>query len=484
MANLSSALNYALAGLTVSAAQSAVVSRNVSQAGDENYTRKTAEIVTLPNGAPVASQITRSTDRQLLDKLLTSTSASASQQITSDALTRMSALTGDPEKDQSITASLGKLQVALRNYEQNPGSPALGGAAFQAARAVTQKLNDSSLDVSSLRIEADRGIAESAGRINNLLAQFKVVNDSIVRGQGTAGDLSDALDQRDSILKHLSEEIGIRTVARPNNDLLIYADGGAVLFEGGPRQVSFSTSPALQPADVGSALTIDGVAVTGLGSPMPITGGKAAALARVRDNLAPQLSLQLEQIAAGLIRAFSETAPQLPTVEGLFRGDGTIPLLNGENAGLAAQISINSLADPDQGGSVLMIRDGGFGGSPYLRNVAGQAGYQVRLAELADAVDLPQAFGISGGIGGSASLKDFSMKSASWIDEKRQSAQSTLDVANATKSRAANSLTQVSGVSIDQEMATLLDLEKSYQASSKVLAIVNSLLGSLLEAVG
>ena len=36
MATLSSALNYALAGLTVASAQSAVVSRNVSSAGDEN----------------------------------------------------------------------------------------------------------------------------------------------------------------------------------------------------------------------------------------------------------------------------------------------------------------------------------------------------------------------------------------------------------------------------------------------------------------
>ena len=36
MANISSALNHALAGLSVSAAQSALVARNVSNAGDEN----------------------------------------------------------------------------------------------------------------------------------------------------------------------------------------------------------------------------------------------------------------------------------------------------------------------------------------------------------------------------------------------------------------------------------------------------------------
>ena len=65
MATLSSALNYALSGLSVTAAQSALVSRNVSFAGDENYTRKSAEIYTLPGGAPAISNYNRSTDKLL-----------------------------------------------------------------------------------------------------------------------------------------------------------------------------------------------------------------------------------------------------------------------------------------------------------------------------------------------------------------------------------------------------------------------------------
>src|SRR5689334_11727523 len=116
MATLSSALNYALAGLSVSAAQSSVTSRNVSSAGDENYTRKTAEIVSLPGTGPVVSQISRSSDRLLLDKLLTSASTASERQITLDALDRMSILTGDPQDDQSIAAKLGKLQDALRGF--------------------------------------------------------------------------------------------------------------------------------------------------------------------------------------------------------------------------------------------------------------------------------------------------------------------------------------------------------------------------------
>jgi flagellar hook-associated protein 1 FlgK len=220
---------------------------------------------------------------------------------------------------------------------------------------------------------------------------------------------------------------------------------------------------------------------------MPLTGGKLAALAQVRDRTAPLFSAQLDQVAAGLIRSFAEADPAapsvLPEVEGLFMGSGTLPLVNNPPAGLAAQIRINALADPQQGGSVALLRDGGFGGISYRRNVLDQPGYQTRIAELADSFDRVQNFGLTAGIGGAVSLKDFSVQSSAWVEATRQTAQNSLGLANATRARASDSLARVTGVNIDQEMAILLDLEKSYQASSKVLATVDAMLAALMEAV-
>ena len=488
MASISSALNHALAGLSVSAVQSALVARNVSNAGDENYTRRTAEIQTLSGGTPMVSAIGRSTDRQLLDKLFTSNSDAAGKLLSLDALNRMSNLAGDPEDNRSIAAGIGTLQQSLRTYEINPANAVLGQDALEAARGVVQRLNEASDEVSRIRSEADDALMNSVERINSLLAPFKVVNDSVVRGQGTAGDLSDALDQRDAVLKQLSEELGIRTAVRPNNDILIYAEGGAVLFEGSARQVRFSSTSPLLPGTIGGAVLIDGVAVTGEGAPMPLAGGKLAALAQVRDRIAPAFSAQLDQIAAGLIRSFAETdptaPPSLPEVEGLFIGvGGALPLVNNPPAGLAGQIRVNGLADPQQGGSVLLLRDGGFGGPAYRRNSLNQPGYQARLAELADSLDRMQNFGLPAAIGGTVSVKTLSVQSSAWVEATRQAAQSALGVANATRARASDSLSRVTGVNIDQEMAVLLDLEKSYQASSKVLATIDAMLAALMEAV-
>lgn len=488
MVTLNSALNYALSGLSVAASQSALVSRNVSFAGDENYTRKSAEIYTLPGGAPTVSGYGRSMDKQLFDKLLGSSSSAAGKQVIIDALNRMSATSGDPEADGSLASLIGKLQESLKLYETNPSSTALAYSALESARSLVTKLNDTSVEVITIRTEADRAMEESVSRINTLLSQFKIANDSVVRGTGSPGDLSEALDQRDGILKQLSDEIGIRTATRSNNDILIYAEGGSVLFEGSPRTVTMQATQVFGAATTGQSVYIDGVAVTGQGAPMPISGGKLSSLATVRDELTFAFQGQLDEIASGLIRSFAESDQSVPSllsdVAGLFRDSaGGLPAGGVASLGIAARIEINPLADPEQGGNPSLIRDGGFGGAAYVYNQQGSASYQARIGALVTALDTPIIFDGASGLPTSTSLKNFGIQSAAWIEAQRQTAQTATEFASAMRVRANESLLRITGVNIDQEMAALLDLEKSYQASSKVISVIDAMLATLLDAV-
>lgn len=82
-----------------------------------------------------------------------------------------------------------------------------------------------------------------------------------------------------------------------------------------------------------------------------------------------------------------------------------------------------------------------------------------------------------------ASLKTFASLTIGQVESTRRAAQQGLDMANATRSRTGDALSRISGVNIDQEMAALLELEKSYQAASKVLATVDSLLMRLMDSI-
>jgi flagellar hook-associated protein 1 FlgK len=487
MAALSSALNYAIAGLSVSTTQSALVARNVSSAGDDNYVRRSADISVLPFGMPAVARISRNADRQLLDRLLTAESSAAGHEILLAGLNRMSALVGDPESDLSVASSISRLQQSLKRFEATPSSIALSHDVLRSAKEIAQRLNSGFQEINAIRNDASKGLASSVEQLSSLLDQFKILNDSVVRGQGTPDELMESLDQRDSVLKLISEEIGIRTVIRTNNDIVIYTESGVTLFEGSPRDVIVTNSTTPQSESDSSTVKVDGVAVTGASAPMALSNGRIAAYAKLRDSIAMEVSQQFDEIAAGLVRAFSENGPpsavSLPPAEGLFRADGSVPSLAERNEGLAGRLRINELADPDLGGKLSFLRDGGFGGEDYIENTAGYPGFQSRIAELVDSIDLIQPFEARAGIGGDVSVRTLSLQSISWIEATRQNMSSTVDASQAAAQRTSDALARVTGVNIDIEMATLMDLEKSFQASSRVLIVVDAMLASLLEAV-
>ena len=82
------------------------------------------------------------------------------------------------------------------------------------------------------------------------------------------------------------------------------------------------------------------------------------------------------------------------------------------------------------------------------------------------------------------SVLSFGTASVSWLEDQRKTASDTADYQNALMSRASEALSNSTGVNIDDEYATQLQLEQSYQASSKLIAVINAMFQTLLEAVG
>jgi flagellar hook-associated protein 1 FlgK len=78
----------------------------------------------------------------------------------------------------------------------------------------------------------------------------------------------------------------------------------------------------------------------------------------------------------------------------------------------------------------------------------------------------------------------FAASSVSWLQEARKSAGADGDYKTALKDRASEALSKSTGVNLDEEMTLLLELERSYQASTKLVSTIDNMLGALLQAVG
>ena len=496
--SLSGALSIAQSALANTSAQSALLSKNIANVSNTNYSLETSTSLTQINGGATAGQTQRASDTALLKSLLSAQSSSTSSQALGDGLTQLastlaldttSSTSATAATDNSPSTAIGALATALQQYAAAPDSDSLGAAVVTAAQSLASNLNAASANVQAVREQADSDIAGSVSTINSLLAQFQTVNTAIVAGTKTGQDVSDAEDTRDGILKQLSQEIGINTVQSSNGSTAIYTDSGATLFETTPRTVAVTPTNTFTAGTTGGAVTVDGVPITGSSAVMPISSGRLAGLTTLRDTIAPDYQNQLDQIAAGLVSAFSESDQTVggtaPTMPGLFTSSTLSGMPTAKTTvGLAATISVSSAVDPSQGGSVTALRDGNIAGasSAYTYNITGAAGYATRLDSLSSALNQTVSFDASTGGSASGSLASYAQSSVSWLEAQRQTATSNATYTSAVATSATTALSNATGVSLDDQMSQMLTIEHAYQASAQLMNTVNTMYASLLQA--
>ena len=486
---LISGLDAAVSGLAVNTDRASVVSRNIAGGNDPNATRKTANVVTLDGGGARVVSVTRTTDSTLEALVQSSRSSRAREVEVVAALEEFHRLIGDPQDKSSPAAVIGELRDSLASFAAAPHDTAQARSTVATAQHAASNLNDAAGLVQGVRAKADTQIADSVTRLNALLSEFHSVNAAIIEGTRHGRDVTDSEDERSRILGDISEIIGIRTLTRTDNDMVVLTEGGLTLFEVSPRQVSFEATPTYEASLSGNPVIIDGIALSGSGTQRTTQTGQLAGLLEVRDELAPMVQSQLDEMARGLISLFAEsdqTGGGAPVQAGLFTEAGSlvVPAVGGAT-GLAARLSVSENVVPELGGNPDLLRDGAIsspGNASYVYNSSGAAGFSDRLQELVDTFESPLTFDSAAGISTAATLIEFSVDAISWQQETRRTADELLTAATARFDHASTTLSQKTGVNLDEELTLMLDIERSYQATARLIASINSMFDAIFSA--
>ena len=497
--SLSTAYNIISSAFVSTAAQSAVISSNISNANTTGYNRQIANVVTNAYGGSDVLSVTREANSALLEQVNASTSAAAAQQALATGLATLAqtvsdsssstSTSGADQNGNSPSAMLANLQGVLATYESAPSSTAAGQAVVTAATQLAQSLNTGSSTVQQVREQADAGMASSVTTVNSLLGQFAAADATVVTGTAVGTNVSAAEDTRDSILTQLSQQLGISTTTNPNGSISIYTDSGVNLYQSNTvADLQFTPSPTLTAGMSGNSVTVGGVAITGPSAPMAIQTGALAGLSTLRDTVAPEYGAQLDQIADGVINAFAETDQSttntgLPSLPGLFTSAGATSLPSATSVtGLAGQIEVNPAVDPSQGGNVSLLQNGGINGANYIYNTTGDAGFSGRIQDMVSAMSTSQSFASSAGLGTSATLSDYADSSVSWLQGQNQQASNAADFQNSLVTQATAALSNATGVNLDTEMTNMLSIENTYTTTAKLLTTVDDMFNALLSA--
>ena len=99
------------------------------------------------------------------------------------------------------------------------------------------------------------------------------------------------------------------------------------------------------------------------------------------------------------------------------------------------------------------------------------------------ALDTQIVFDAQAGLGSNISLSAFASGSLDNLQQSRQEVSDRAAYQQDLASHIKQTLQEDSGPNLDYEMSALLQVERAYQASAKVMSAVDELLAQLLQAV-
>lgn len=496
--SLSSAISTAQSIFSNTGLQSSALSKNIANASNPDYSRRVGVMVIDENGAQKLT-IERTYDNGLVKQVMTSTSESSAQDVLQQKLEGIKSLLGGNDYETTPSTYMKTLRDNLQAYATKPNESTLAATVISSARDVASSLNSISSEVQAMRGTIDREISDLIEKLNGILVNFNQVNDTIKAGTALGKDVNNELDMRERYLKQISEIVGVRSFTRNNNDMALYTTDGTMLFDIDARKIMFNPQPAYDATTLGNPVIIDGAEITAGASGNSTAKGQLQALLQIRDDIIPTYQIQLDETARGLIEVFAQkdmSGGGNDPIPGLFTYTGytatdSIPTSGDLFPGLAAVFKVNDTLVKSLAGDPTLLRDGGYDvddlgidSTIYLGNVNDEAGYSSILDGFVAGFEQERDFDTESMLDARTTIGEYATGSVGWLEQLISESASARDNKQAQLTRVAEALSNTTGVSLDEEMALMLDLEQGYKASSKLVSTVDEMIQALLNSVG
>lgn len=463
--SLSSALNIARSGLSVAALQTDLVSRNMANSETEGVTRKWASLSTNSTGGVTVSAVERSVDTLLQRLDRDNTSKLAQQSTVSDGLKAYTDFLGQPNDETSPAAKLSNLQNAFVLLSTLPSEESSQIQVVTSAKEMASQLNELSGTLSDINREVERNIRYDVSSANETLEGIAILNQKILRS--TEGSIAQAeyKDKMDQMIDEVSGFMDVQTVTSQDGTVNLYTGAGTELVIGNQAK-TISYDP------VQGKLTAGSVDITPGPTGRGISQGSLSGLFELRDQHLPQMSAQLDAVAAGLISTMESANPFGTGGTGLFTDAGnTYDALSVK--GLAARISVNAEVDNTIGGNPSLLQNGGNAATP-----SGDSSFiTAMLDQFSQTVTVDTA-----GLGDVLTLSEMAPALVSLHQTTRASAESATQSTQTAGETIAASRNNFEGVSIDDELQKLLVVEQSYAANARVMTSINEMLDTLIQS--
>ncbi|WP_306589838.1 flagellar hook-associated protein FlgK [Geothrix sp. 21YS21S-4] len=490
MPGLNASLYIGLSGLQAQQAALSVVGHNIANVNTAGYSRQRADLST--NNSLVEGQVyfgngvSLNSVQSIRDRFLdlqiyreTARQTGATERYSGvDAISTSLGDTGTT----GIAAQIQSFFQGFQDLSAQPENAALRTSLLGKAQTMISGLQTRYRLLSDQRDNADRAVESLVGEVNTLTTQIAKLNDQIST-ETTPGANNDARDQRKALTDKLSALVGINVFEGSRGEYQITLDSGSGVLVSGNNAYALKTSAGGAALD--NHLKVESVmGGTVVDVTAGIKEGQLGAKLDLRDNILPGFQSQLDELAAGLATQVNQLHSAGYAADGVTTGNYFFTGATA-NGGLPTGIT----ATNGYKGMVNALSvDTAVAGNPSLIAAAGAASATgdntnaLALAKLQTATGTVDTDG--DGVGDTGPFSSFVGSMISDIGNKTQSYQAQSDTQQNLVAALQSQRDQISGVDLNEEAASMMTLQRGYQASARFLSVINQLTDQLVNQFG
>ena len=447
MSGLSGSLSTALSALMASQQALEATANNVANANTPGYARERPVLVpsdpiTLDPwtfGTGVVLQKLESLRDPILDlRVSQATQDQGKLNTTLAAMQQLQVMFSS--NDSGIGAAISKLFDSFQQLSTDPTSSSLRAGVLTAAGDLATAFNTTAHNLGAQRINLDLNVRDTVNQINTLTSQIAVVDVQIANLENLHEDAGTFIDQRTSLIQQLSSLVDVAEIKTESGIAITTSDGTPLVSDG--HNFALSTGAGTD--------SMQHVIAQGRDITAQLTSGKLAGLIQVRDQTIPAILSNLDQLAGGLATALNAAQQQGFDLNGNVGGNLFVAPAAG-NAGAAAGLTL-AITDP----------------SLIAASSDGSQGSNGNIANLLAVHDNPTVNG--------QKPMDFYANVIFQVGSNTANASADLDAANQILQQLQDQRNSVSGVSLDEEAANMIQYQTAYQAAARVIATIQNLL--------
>jgi flagellar hook-associated protein 1 len=351
--SLIGALNLGKSALATHQAAIQVTGNNISNAGNADYTRQVAQTapakdrmlrpgVFLGTGIDLTA-VRRQIDEALEGRLRGSISDNEAGGVLQQWLGRLEAVFNELT-DDDLSTQLSTFFNSWSNLANKPQDIGLRQVVIQNGQSVAKWFNDMRGQMSLLRTDVDDRLLALSRDANQLAQQIADMNGQIVIAEGGAqGQANGLRDQRDVLLKQLSQLIDVKTMPQANGTVNVYVGSEPLIVATQNRGVS------LKQEIINGELKTSVTFAANNGATQ-LKSGQLGALGDVRGHIGAVID-KIDSLAGALIFELNKIHSAGQGLEGFSSASATNPV---DDATVALNTGRSGLKFPPANGSFVV----------------------------------------------------------------------------------------------------------------------------------